>query len=143
MGVRMGARFIKQGTGVDISGDFICVTQDDWKTNVCVSIVESKPLKDIRVNGIFTKSGDKMIPKIDEINMDEFSLLVGEIRQEARLRRVGSIFFETNNPTVFRLLKRLRFSTIAESKRTPCYPKMLSGVEFCLDNERLVMRSSV
>lgn len=139
----MGARFKKDDIAVDISDGHICVTGEAYDKTMCVRIIDDEPLESITVDGIYSIDGDKMIPFGSDIDMNQFSLLVGEVRQEAVLRRVKHVFFDTPNPTAFRLLKRMKWSTIGKSKREPCYREILNGVDFCKNGQKVTLRKSV
>lgn len=139
----MGVRFNKDGNSVDISDGFICISRDDWKSNMCVRVVDFEQFGNLRVSGVFSKREDKFIPTEGDIDVGDFSFLVGEVIAEARLRRVKEILFETGSPSFFRLLKRLKWSTVSASKKTSCYKSLLRNVESCNDDEWVVMRKGM
>ena len=121
----------------------ICVSRDKGDV-LCVTIDRTTSYKSMSMTGPFFKKGDNVvdIDESDVVSSELISLLVGEIRNEAKLRRVGKLYLRTNHPGVFRILKRVGWSTAPESKVTVCYDDVLLRGKKCSDGF-VIMRQRV
>lgn len=131
---------VEDGKLISLSDGEFC-TKSGVDT-ICVKIEEAVPYEHMIVSGVYKKDKrGNLNTENEEIDIPSLELLIRELRVEGRIRRIGKLYFDTQSPMTFRLLKRLGFSTTPESKKnSACYIDILEGRKSCVSSKIRLVR---